>query len=290
MNLPLPSTYQLNCHLHFQPTHKLLIVAFFFAMLWSAPAHAQIVNVMGMLDVDKQGLFVDINGNVDWRSGNVNFALVEGGFLVRLIYNNHMFLTTGKGAYGIKDDARFVGRGFGHMRYRYQFLPWIAGEVYGQAEYDEFRRYSLRGLVGGGVVLSWEYKKSFEIAVGSTYMFEVNQFSGDFTYPGGGQEQLFHRWNNYLYLDIALQKHLRLVNTTYIQPFFSDFGDWRLLVDTTLSIKLWKWLSLTVSHILAYQSRPPVSPTATVAALDNVFKVGLSSRFFLWKPTPPPTR
>tara|TARA_B100000609_G_scaffold199680_1_gene206370 strand:+ start:15605 stop:16198 length:594 start_codon:yes stop_codon:yes gene_type:complete len=195
-----------------------------------------------------------------------------------------MFLLSGQGGLGIKSDERFVARAFSHVRYRYMFLKRLGAETFGQLEYNEFWRMAARRLAGLGAVFRVRPLKQLSVMFGTAYMFEYNQYSDSFQYPGGGNEKIFHRWSNYIRLKFQLDKILFFQHTTFFQPSFEDFADWRLLVDTSLSIKLKKWLAITISHVLSYNSIPPVGGATTVSPLDSSLLVGLTSTFHLWKP------
>lgn len=259
--------------------------------LWCSTASAQIVNVQSLLSQKKEGLSFQLNGTADWRVGNVNFALFEGAAMLRFLRKRHLLLLSAQGGFGTKGDERFVARAFGHLRYRYLFLPWLGVETFGQIEYNEFWRLANRGLGGLGLVALWQPVKPFRLLVGTAYMFEYNRFSDDYQYPGGGKEKSFHRWSSYLRLTFQLSKIFSIQNTTIIQPSLENFADWRLLVDSSLEFKVAKWLAISISHLFAYRAIPPVGTTTTttvVEPFDSSLLIGLKSNFMLWQPPTPP--
>lgn len=253
--------------------------------LGSGQAVAQIVNVQSLLNQKKQGLLLQVAGSADWRVGNVNFALFRGAMLMRFLHQKHTLLLSSQGGFGTKGEDRFVARAFGHLRYRYTFLPWLGVETYGQVEFNEFWRLATRGLGGVGFIAKWSPSRSFQVLLGTAYMFEFNRFSDPYVYPNEGADKVFHRWSNYLRLSFQPSRIFSVQNTTYIQPSFENFSDWRLLVDSSLLFRLNKWLWIKVSHVFAYRSVPPVGGTKKVEPFDSSLLVGLKSSILLWRPS-----
>jgi len=68
---------------------------------------------------------------------------------------------------------------------------------------------------------------------------------------------------------------VRVLSTTYYQPAVDDFGDYRLLEDAALSVKMTDSLSLKVSLNLAHDSQPPQDVKKT----DTTYSTGIEYSF-----------
>ncbi|MCB9644386.1 MAG: DUF481 domain-containing protein [Myxococcales bacterium] len=258
----------------------LLGLACFFWCL--SPTQAQIVDVQELqFRVSKEESWkLAFSGSADWRVGNVRYLELKGGIFTGFKRGKHLFFLTGEGTYALQNNQRFNSNLFGHARYRYEVLSWLGIEGFVQHKYDEFQRLFGRFLIGMGPRFQLYKGPYASIFLGTAYLFEYNKFSTLAGAADSEAERLFHRWSNYLTLEIIAGKVLRILHTTYAQPAFADFSDFRIAMNTTLALKVNDWLTINLSHELAYQSRPP----ETIQPLDSTLKASFAIEWTLWKP------
>src|SRR5690606_19726059 len=150
------------------------------------------------------------------------------------------------------------------FRYRYRLESWLSGESFVQHEYDEFRRLQLRALFGLGPRFDLPLPPGNTVAVGTAWMLEYERISDD-GLPDAGDEQLNHRWSSYIAAGATLTEGISILHTTYWQPKFDDFADYRFLSETSAVLDVKEWLAVQFSFVAAYDSRPP----ADVEELDT---------------------
>ena len=235
-------------------------------------AHAQIVNVQEMLFSEQDGFSLDLGLTGDWRIGNTEYTLFKGSTVLRYKYDAHVLLLSVNGAYGIKGDDRFERQIFEHLRYRYQALPWLGIESFLQHGYNEFVRLPLRVLGGLGPRFTPYRNDWFQMHVGTAYMIEFTEYSTDAAYSDSGEKNYYHRWSSYVAMKLDATDYLSFVHTTYAQPSLQHMSDVKVLLDTTLVVKVTDMFKITVSHDLAYHSRPPQG----IKDLDSALVVGVN--------------
>lgn len=150
-----------------------------------------------------------------------------------------------------------VNNGFAHTRYTRMWLPRLGSDFFAQAQYNEFKRLTLRALGGLGFRVDPVNRRLVQIWAGSGYMAELerNRVAVGDPHPA---EVVNHRWTSYGVIQLRLWDSAVVGrNTTYIQPRFDDFSDFRLLealqIETRTGV-----VALGVELELQYDSRPPV--------------------------------
>jgi len=240
-------------------------------LLGVAPGSAQIVNVLPMAS-GGPGFSGSANGAVDWRSGNVDSLRTAGDLMLSFRADRHLTFVVVKGEMGVKSDALYLAKAFEHLRYRVGIGGRWSGEFYAQHGYDKFQRLKFRVLSGAGLrfdVAEWE---GGQVAIGTSYMPEFEELNAEVSADG---LQFFHRWSNYLSFGFGLSKEFSFSSTTYIQPRFDAFSDYRLSNESGFKIALGDMLVSPFSFGLAYDSRPP----ETVENTDISIRSTLGLRF-----------
>jgi len=252
---------------------RCLLTALFLG--WAGAAQA-IVNIeslrvgepppgySGSLDISVNGqsgntdkLGVAAGARLQWHGGDVtNFAILR-----------YDYAQTS----GVEDTNKL----FFHTRHIHQLTKETAYEGFIQAERNKFTRLSFRGLIGGGVRLTLIKKpdiKSLHVGLGGFYSRETLESAAGVTDNGSQSYWRINTYVNYLH---HLNDQVSVLTTTYWQPATRDFGDYRLLEEATLSVKMTDDLSLNVSLDLAHDSKPPQKVKQT----DTIYSTGIEYRF-----------
>lgn len=236
---------------------------------------ARIVNVQPAASRGgTDGLSGEVSGSLRWTTGNTEVTELIGTAGVLWIDGANRIYFAGRSNYSLDDGEAFINQTFEHLRYRRRFQSWLSGESFVQHEYDEFRRLSLRALLGVGPRFDLPVPPELELAFGTAPMLEYERYT---TGPesDSGEELLHVRWSNYVYASVALDKAISATHTTYLQPRFDDFSDYRLLSETSLAVQGNAWLGVKLSFVLAYDSRPPdeVEKRDTALTTALVFRI-----------------
>jgi hypothetical protein len=229
------------------------------AALGTGGAQAQVVNVAKQLrDIEKGGLFGDIEASLDWRTGNTRLLSVHGE--MALFYSRwpHLVFVSAAAAYAREgaEDETYIHRFFEHLRYRIGVIEWLGLEAFGQHDYNRFRRLEVRALGGAGLRFSFDlFDDTFFVAWGASYMYEYAE-AGRGDHPDSGTVEHNHRFNNYLSLVLAPLERVTVDSTLYVQPRFDDFSDLLLLSESGLHVDVLSWLNIRISYTFFLDTRP----------------------------------
>lgn len=220
------------------------------SLCWCSVFYAQ-VNIEPIRSKlkDKENFSVDLSLSMKVRKGNDDKTEPEASVLAGYKYNNHLLFLNASGSYE-KDDGILEDReAFAHLRYNLQFYSWLWGETFAQIEIDENRRIQQRKLYGIGPRFGVEWK-GFGGFYGSSYMFEQNDISDE-------ASKSMHRWNNYTSLILNIHDNIAASNTTYYQPNFENFKDYRVLSIIKLDIKATDIVGAQFATTIRYESYVP---------------------------------
>lgn len=164
---------------------------------------------------------------------------------------------------------------FAHLRHRTEITPVWGVEAFAQISRDPFARLSERTLLGGGV--RWvmiEESKASAAYVGLGAFHEIERRTDVLGATDSPEIQLW-RANVYLVLKYQFNDQVRLINNTYYQPAINNAGNFRLLEQASLMIRLDDNLDLKLSLEYTFDS----IPAQTVQQRDIYYSTGLTFSF-----------
>jgi putative salt-induced outer membrane protein YdiY len=246
----------------------LLSAGLMFLLVPSADAQ---INIEKRRAFDVDGVAVSLTGDVSLLSGNSEAFNLTGGLRFDYRKGKHYTFLLGSARYGESSNKKYREHYFGHLRYNYDLMPRLVGELFGQAERDAFTLLQVRLLAGGG--LRFRYfmladEQRIGIFQGSTLMYEYEDL--DAAKTGAHPATMYVvRWSNYLNVRLELTDRTNLINTVYVQPRLGDFDDLRILDEAVLAIALTRHLTFRTAFNLRYDSRPPGDIASTDLSLAN---------------------
>jgi uncharacterized protein DUF481 len=227
--------------------------------LTTGVAQAQIVNVQDALakapDQDDIGGQVELK--VNWRAGN-NPLLDVGGAGNILMRRGHVLaLVLARGEYGTSRGLTLTKKSFEHVRTRIELDCRWRWEAFVQHEYDQFRRLSLRALVGTGPAFQIVETKPVVVLAGAAYLFEYERLDNRPGTIDAGDRTTAHRASLYVTGRENLGSGVAIVETVYAQPRLDQPGDLRVLGQLSVQSKLSSRIALKDSLVVAYDRTPP---------------------------------
>ncbi|MFO7978631.1 MAG: DUF481 domain-containing protein [Bacteroidales bacterium] len=163
------------------------------------------------------------------------------------------------------DGDNLINNGFQHLRYNYEVTDdLLTLEAFTQHQYNTIRLLQRRFLLGAGPRLKVLEGESVAIFLAPLVMYEYEQLSND-------QQTQTRKFKGDLYFSGSLQLGERLFfsHTTYYQPDFAAFSEFRLASDTSLDVKISNRFSLQVAFDYLYDSHPPQDVPNTFYTLRN---------------------
>ncbi len=222
---------------------------------------AQVVNI------ERQRIVTDTTG---WfGSANLSFAgskttksilsLFAGGLLeYKPKSDKDLWLLISEFSLISGDNEKFSNSGFAHLRYNRKLNETFRWEFFTQVQYNGLTKIGTRALGGTGVRIKLTQYEQAKFYLGISWMYEYEELIDpvDFNYD--------NRLSSYFTFTLLPEESVVFTSTTYIQPKFADFSDYRITNETNLTLGVTKKLNLSVTFKYNYDVAPPEGvPTNT---------------------------
>ena len=160
-----------------------------------------------------------------------------------LILGNYNFL---KGA-----NRKLIDNSFFHLRYNRKLNAVVRWEVFTQQQSNVITRIESRFLAGTGPRFKIMSNKVLRLYAGALVMYEAEKERAD-------SLVLHHDFRNSSYVSLSWTptKQLELVSTSFYQPRLDKFGDYRLLNQETVKVRVTNKLAVTLNWNYLYDSFP----------------------------------
>ena len=240
---------------------KILFILFFAPCLLSG----QIVNIEDRRTVfnDSLGWYENLDIGINLIKNTDKIFSVTGAFQMEVLQKGRRLLSITKVHFLDAGEENFVNNGFQHLRFNRIFNHWLTYEVFGQAQYNEQLRIKFRALGGSGFRFGLLSKPKKRIHMGVSYMYEFDEEQDN------GITHKDHRMSNYLTVSLKFNKIVSLRSTSYYQPLFTNFEDYRLSSESTLSFIIAKNLRFNSSFQYSFDSRASAGAPKSSYSLIN---------------------
>lgn len=251
------------------PISRTIRLIGFFVLIALIPgrAGAQIVNIESILVGEpKEGFEGAVQISFRLMEGNSEYHQLEGNSLIRWRGEAHIFQLVVGGAYKAAGEKKVADNRMGHLRYGFAISDRVRLEALLQVQQNAFVRLNRRVLAGAGFRANLLNSNTVRLDLGLILMHEDEVLHNAASEPG---------WRASLLMSAGLKltPSAQLSCQVYIQPLVGDPGDFRILNDTGLTVRVLGPLSLQVSARLAYDSRPPAGVETTDLSLRNTLAI-----------------
>lgn len=171
-----------------------------------------------------------------------------------------------------------VNYGFAHTRYTRMWLPRLGSDMFAQVQYNELMLLRNRMVAGVGLRVDPVHERVIQIWAGTGPMVERERND---TVPGDPHPARLvnYRWTNYAVVQLRLAKGAIVTrNTTYVQPRFDAFQDFRVLESVQLEANVTPVFAFGVEFEAQYDSRPPLTVLRTDLHVGSYLRVGSPGR------------
>ena len=214
------------------------------------------------------------------KTGNQEEQKTEAG--AKIIYRDdaEIFMALVGRELGSKLSVTNTDNSFLHTRWTHLLSDRWALESFAQLEKDQFDNLTSRILAGGGgrYVVSQE-KDIYAFALGLGAFKEYEKLN----LVDHEEANDLWRVNSYYSYKYQINEQVSLVNTTYYQPSTTDFGDYRVLFDLGIGVKLTNSLQIKLNYKLTYDSQPAqnlnVNPVIDNFKTNTEYKTSLAYSF-----------
>ena len=235
--------------------------------------------------INVDGAFSAARGNVELidvgASGKIQYQTlypvspVKPGEEPPLPFVRQRVFITGSGRFAESAAGPFVSQTYLHMRWTAMWHPRAGSDLFVQHQYNRFFRLQRRSLAGAGARFEIVHDPVFLWWGGTAYMLEYELIN---VQPGAPDdpETLRHRWTNYLTERLTFAGgRLMVQSTTYIQPRFDDFSDFRILEELEGLGKVTDMISFGLNLSILHDSAPPTGVKTTDLRLSSNIHLAL---------------
>ena len=245
---------------------RILLSAFLITCAFTL--EAQVVNI------ERKRIATDTTG---WfGSANLSFAgskttksilsLFAGGLLeYKPKSNKDLWLLISEFSLISGDNEKFSNSGFAHVRYNRKLNETFRWEFFTQIQYNGLTKIDTRALGGTGVRIKLTQSEQAKFYLGIAWMYEYEKLlePEDYNYD--------NRLSSYFTFTLLPEESVSFTSTTYVQPKFADFSDYRLTNETNLTLGVTKKLNLSVTFKYNYDVAPPEGvPTSTYYFINGL--------------------
>lgn len=232
---------------------------------------AQILNVESLRKVtDTSGFSGNANLNFALKRNTNDFITLSNQIHVQYKMNNHLVLFKNDISFQKIEGDNFENSGIQHLRYNYKITPIVTWEVFGQSQYNKISKINFRGLLGTGPRFKISGKENYRVYAGTLTMLEYEEVDDGVT---GIQRDI--RGSAYLSCSMFPLENISFVSTTYYQPLYSQFSDYRISSQSSLVTSVYKNFGLKISYTFTYDN----SPAAGIPNSQYDFSTGINYSF-----------
>lgn len=231
-----------------------------------ANIHAQVINVETMRKVTDSAKWtgsVSLDISVIKNKNNI-FKIANKAHIQ---YNNKkdLYLFVNDMKFEKLEGNSFVNKGTQHFRYNRKITERIKMEAFLQAQYDAISEIDFRGLAGLGPRFKLYANDDYRFYLGTLVMYEYEKASDIVE----DRVQKDIRGSAYVSFSLYPTDYLSFISTSYYQPKFSGFKDYRLSTDTSMLFKIMETLAFKTSFTYSYDAFPVATIPRTQYELTN---------------------
>lgn len=215
---------------------------------------AQILNVESLRKVtDTSGWSGAVNLHLELKRNTNDFINLGSNIHVQYKMNKHLVLFKNDVSFEKIEGENFDNSLVSHVRYNYRFHDKIAWEVFTQGQYNKINLINFRGLLGTGPRFKISNSENYKFYLGTLAMFEYEEVDDGVT-----PLQRNIRGSSYLSFSLYPSDKISFVSTTYYQPNFSAFSDYRISSQSSFLVTVFKNFALQINYVFTYDAFPAV--------------------------------
>lgn len=223
-------------------------------ILLGLSANAQILNAESLRKVtDTSGFSGNMGANFALKRNVNDFLVISTDVHVQYKKDPHLVILRNDVNFQKIDESKFANSGITHLRYNYRFRPRIAWEVFLQGQYNKVNLINFRGLVGTGPRFKLSKSEKYKFYLGVLSMLEYEEVTDGVT-----ALQRDIRGSSYFSFSLYPTKNISIISTTYYQPVWSEFGDYRISSQSSMAIGLFLNFALKINYTFTFDTFPAV--------------------------------
>jgi len=209
-------------------------------------------------------------------SGNTSFSILSGGVTVKRLAQERFELDlSAKVRWGKSDGEVIANDTQGTIKFDWSPQADLSPFVYATASRDVIRNLDGRIVSGGGAkwtFLRWSAESKVSVSLAAVVDHENYRLMPESTGP---ETVSVGRWSSRLKFDHTFGSGATFQHITFWQPRVSDFSDYLVSIENSLSSQLLSNLSLVINHSYIHDEIPPPGAESDDQRLAVVLRVSL---------------
>jgi hypothetical protein len=149
------------------------------------------------------------------------------------------------------ENKRFLSDGLIHLRYNRKINEWLRWEFFAQFQNNDITQIDSRLLLGTGPRFKLIKQPKLKLYAATLLMYDREK---EAAIPVVRHCDL--RSSSYLSFTWLPQDYLEMISTTYFQPLFNNFSDYRVMNQLAFKVKATPHFSLSVKWNYLYDRFP----------------------------------
>ncbi len=242
-------------------THWKMVFLLFFCCCICITARAQIVNIeSARMQSDTIGWKGNAGASVSLSKNVQQVFSTELDAHIQYKSTKSLYLLLG--SYGFLKGAgtKLIDNTFLHLRYNYKLSRIIRWEAFTQVQQNVISYIKSRFLIGTGPRFKLLSTKIIRLYAASLLMYEREEETNS--------NNIHHnaRSSSYVSFTITPNKQLEIISTSFFQPLLTNWNDYRILNQVSVSVKAGKKLAMRVNWNYLNDSNPvPGIPSVNYA-------------------------
>jgi Protein of unknown function, DUF481 len=238
--------------------------------LLSKHSFAQIVNMESQrYHKDTTGWSGSINGNFALTNYGTKVFALDAIAHVQYQTSKSLYLLLGSYGFLKGDSLSFIDYRFLHFRYNFKLGKVLRAEAFTQLQQNTITEIQSRFLIGAGPRFKISGSKKLHLYAGVLAMYEIEKQTMN--------KEKIRDWRNSDYLSLSYfpNDQTEFTATTYYQPLFNNFRDYRLLNQCIFKIKASKKISVTLNWNYQFDSTPAIGVTRDTYSFSTGLELNL---------------
>jgi len=250
--------YKVNCKFFFWA------ISLFIAVQTS---QAQIVNVeSARMQSDTTGWMggSKVNASLTQSVARVTGLNAEAHLQYKTKSDKSLWLILGNYGFLKGGTTKYISNRFIHLRYNYKVTSWLRWEVFTQWLNNLITQIDGRFLVGTGPRFKIVKNNKLRLYAASLIMYEHEK---EATIPIIYEEGI--RSSSYISFTYTPISTLEIISTTFYQPLFKNFNNYRLMNEINVKVKATKHFSMSINWDYLYDQFPAGTAPRTTYSISS---------------------
>lgn len=247
-----------------------IVALYFSGTLYFQIADAQIVNMESQrYHTDTTGWSGTLSGNLSLTNSGQNVFAANVNAHAQYQAKKNLYLLLGSYGFLKSESKSFIDNAFIHFRYNHKLGDVVRIEAFTQLQENKINKIESRFLTGAGLRFKIVSTKKVHLYAASLAMYETEK---ELRKP-----RKINDWRNSSYCSFTFipNEQTVFITTTYYQPVFVRFKDYRLLNESAFKIKANKKIAVTINWSYQFDSTPADQVQQSTYNLSTGIELGL---------------